>query len=295
MKLTQKGFVTILTGLYSFQDCVHFIASVRRFHQEPIVVLVDRVPLPLKALLRCFKDVTLMAAPSLENPVLASRLAKISLYEKSPFEKTLFLDADVCLLSAIGEVFDCLDDHDLVITKDVAPSMADAQTLLRTQRSWQDKINAAPIFQASGLPVHEKTIHYNSGMVAFRKSPTVEMLFSEYDRFFREIILKNQQVFKLRDQGALAAAIEVVKPRIKTLPPTYNFMSKWKEVYGAVDEPIKVLHCTYPLRPQYAKEMSQSWMTKVFDRFAQAMLPRQTANPWRSRRADLEPGVKATV
>ncbi|MEA5514836.1 hypothetical protein [Nodularia sp. UHCC 0506] len=287
MDSTEKGFVTILTGLYSYQDCIHFIASVRKFHQEPIVIFIARVPFLLQSFLHCFKDVILLPAPSLENPVLASRIAKISLYEASPFEKTIFLDCDICLLSPIGEIFDDLNHHDLVITKDVVPCMTEAQTLLRSNQSWTEETNVVPIFQAANLPVTENTIHYNSGMMAFRRTPTVEHLFLEYSRFFKDVILKNQDIFRVRDQGALAAAIEVVKPNIKTLSPTYNFLSKWKEVYGTLTDPIKVLHCTYPLRPQYAKEVSRSFPTRLFDRIAKLILPNQTANPWRSSKADL--------
>ena len=52
-----KGFITILIGLYSFQDCIHFLASVRKFHQEPIVILIAGVPRYLYPLLKAFKNV----------------------------------------------------------------------------------------------------------------------------------------------------------------------------------------------------------------------------------------------
>ena len=117
MKLETKGFITILTGLYSFQDCVHFLASVRKFHREPIVVLIDRVPRILYPLLLAFGNVKLQPAPPDENPVLASRQAKVALYEGSPFEKTIYMDCDICLLSTIDEVFDYLDEVDFLSPK----------------------------------------------------------------------------------------------------------------------------------------------------------------------------------
>ena len=97
VKLENKGFITILTGLYSFQDCVHFLASVRKFHQEPIIILIDRVPVILYPLLKAFGNVILQPAPSNENPVLASRQAKLALYQASPFEKTIYLQLMRCL------------------------------------------------------------------------------------------------------------------------------------------------------------------------------------------------------
>ncbi|MGA9379691.1 MAG: hypothetical protein WBV73_13080, partial [Phormidium sp.] len=84
------------------------------------------------------------------------------------------------------------------------------------------------------------------------------------------------------DQGAFAAAIETVQPQMKILPPIYNYLDKWKKNYN-INEPIKVLHCTYPYRPQYAKEITRSLYTRIFDRLAKVFLPNQTKNPWRVR------------
>lgn len=46
-------------------------------------------------------------------------------------------------------------------------------------------------------------------------------------------------------------------------------------------KPIKVLHSTYPYRPQYAKDLTRSLYTRIFDRLAKVFLPNQTKNPWR--------------
>ena len=61
MNNEKQGFITILTGLYSFQDCIHFLASVRKFHQEPIVILIDQVPKYLQFLLLAFLYLTKIA------------------------------------------------------------------------------------------------------------------------------------------------------------------------------------------------------------------------------------------
>ncbi|MEG5096014.1 hypothetical protein QUB31_27340, partial [Microcoleus sp. B13-B4] len=89
----------------------------------------------------------LHAAPSHKNPVLASRQAKLALYQQSPFEKTIYLDCDICLLSPIYEVFDYLDEVDLLITEDVQPAIAKAANLLRVK---QDILST---LQSVGLPL----------------------------------------------------------------------------------------------------------------------------------------------
>ncbi len=271
-----KGFITILTGIYSFQDCVHFLAAIRKFHTEPIVILIDRVPFYLQTLLKAFPNVILKGAPANENPVLASRLAKVALYEASPFEKTIFLDCDICLLDKIDELFAALDEVDFLVTEDVQPDITKASNLLR------EKQEILPTLQKVGLPLNEKTIQYNTGVLGYRKSDKNEELFAKWRSYFEEVILKNQDVLLLKDQGAFAAAMETVKPSLKVLPATYNFLDKWKGNYN-ISEPIKVLHCTYPYRPQYAKNITRSLYTRIFDRLAKWFLPNQVENPWRRR------------
>lgn len=273
MKLETKGFITILTGLYSFQDCVHFLASVRKFHREPIIVLIDRVPRFLYPLLQVFGNVILKPAPSHENPVLASRQAKLALYEESAFEKTIYLDCDICLLSPIDEVFEFLDEVDLLVTEDVQPAIAKAANLLRVK---QDIVST---LQSVGFPLNENSIQYNGGFIAFTKNSKNYEFFQEFKKYF-EIVIANQNVLLLKDQGAFAAAIESVKPKMKTLSPIYNYLDKWKDVY-TIDKPIKVMHCTYPYRPQYAKNVTRSPFTRIVDRTAQLFLPNQLNNPWR--------------
>jgi hypothetical protein len=268
-----RGFITILIGLYSFQDCIHFLASVRKFHQEPIVILIAGVPHYLYPLLKAFKNIILQPVPSNENPVLASRQAKLALYQASPFHKTIYMDSDICLLSPISEVFVYLDKFNLLVTEDVQPLIAKASNLLRVK---QDILST---LQSIGLPLNENSIQYNGGFIAFTNSSENQELFLYFNKYF-DFVVANQDVLLLKDQGAFAAAIASIKPKMKTLSPIYNYLDKWKEVYS-IDEPIKVIHCTYPYRPQYAKNVTRTLFTRIFDRTAQLFLPNQLNNPWR--------------
>lgn len=275
MALEPQGFMTILTGLYSFQDCIHFLASIRKFHSEPIVILIDRVPAILYPLLYSFGNIRLQPAPSNDNPVLASRLAKLALYKASPFQKTIYLDCDICLLSSIAEVFNDLDKVNLLMTEDVQPEIRKASNLLRVKQE------VLPTLQSVGLPLQEHSIQYNGGFIGFRKNEQIANFFQEVEKYF-QVILIHQDVLLLKDQGAFAAAMETTQPSLKILSPSYNYLDKWKELYS-LQEPIKVLHCTYPYRPQYAKNITRSLFTRIFDRCAQLFLPNQLKNPWRLR------------
>ncbi|MDY6805506.1 MAG: putative nucleotide-diphospho-sugar transferase [Cyanobacteriota bacterium] len=271
----KKGFITVLTGVYSFQDCVHFLTSVRKFHKEPIIILIDRVPKFLYPLLKAPGNIILKSAPGNDNPVLASRLAKLALYQESPFEQTIYMDADICLLTNIDEVFQYLNEVDFLVTEDVQPAIAKASNLLRVKQQ------ILPTLQSVGLPLKENSIQYNGGFIAFRKSNKNEIFFKSFKKNF-DLVAANQDVLLLRDQGAFAAAMVEVEPLVKVLPPTYNFLDKWKEVYQ-VNEPIKVMHATYPYRPQYAKNITRTLYTRIFDKVAKYLLPNQVKNPWRKR------------
>jgi lipopolysaccharide biosynthesis glycosyltransferase len=274
-----RGFVTILTGMYSFQDCIHFLAAVRKFHQEPIAILIDGVSPALYPLLKAFGNVILKQAPANQNPVLASRQAKLALYDLSPFETSLYLDCDICLLANISELFDDLNTVDLLITEDIQPDITQASNLLRVKQP------ILPTLQAVGLPLNIDSIQYNSGLMGFRRCEANSCLFASFRQFF-ELVMQHQDVLLLRDQGAVAAGIASMQPNMKVLPPTYNYLSKWKEQYGELAEPIKVLHCTYPYRPQFAKNISRSLLTRLFDRLANLLLPNQINNPWRMHKAN---------
>ena len=93
--------------------------------------MIDQVPKILYPLLKAPGNVILKPAPANENPVLASRLAKLALYDSSIFEKTIYMDFYICLLDHIKEVFDYLEENDLLITEDVEPIITKASNLLR--------------------------------------------------------------------------------------------------------------------------------------------------------------------
>ncbi len=179
----------------------------------------------------------------------------------------------ILLLSPIYEVFDYLDEVDLLVTEDVQPAIAKAANLLRVEG------DILSTLQSVGLPLGENSIQYNGGFIAFKKSSKNQELFLSFKKYF-DLVIAHQDVLLLKDQGAFAAAIASVKPKMKTLSPVYNYLDKWKEVYR-IDEPIKVMHCTYPYRPQYAKNVTRTLFTRIFDRTAQIFLPNQLKNPWR--------------
>jgi hypothetical protein len=179
------------------------------------------------------------------------------------------------LLANIQEVFAYLEEVDLLITEDVQPNISKATNLLRVKQE------IVPTLQKAGLPLNENSIQYNGGFMAFRKNAKNAELFANFRKYFA-VVRDHQDVLLLKDQGAFAAAIAITQPNMKVLPANYNYLSKWKDNYQLEGE-IKVLHCTYPYRPQYAKNITRSLYTRIFDKLAQFWLPNQVNNPWRTK------------
>ena len=157
------------------------------------------------------------------------------------------------------------------------PTITKASNLLR-DKNQEDILKT---LQKTGLPLKDTSIQYNTGFIRFKKNNQNQDLFNRFKQNFDKVLV-NQELLLLREQGAFAASIEEVKPPIKVLPPIYNFLDKWKNSYK-IDRPIKVLHTTYPYRPQYAKNVTRNLYTKIFDRIAKYLLPNQVKNPWRNR------------
>ena len=271
----KKGFIIILIGVYYFQDCIHLLASIRKFHNEPIMILTAHIPKIYYWFLKVFGNIIIKSAPSNDKHFFsAAWQAKISLYNETPFEKTIFIDCDICLLSKIDEVFKYLDEVDFLVVPDVRAKIFDAINLSRVRR------NPLLTLQSAGLPFTEKSVQYNSGFIAFRKSKKNEQLFVNWEKYY-DIVCKNLDTLLFADQGALSAAIEITKPKMKVLPSIYNWLDMWKNKYSLKDyTTVKVMHCTYRYRPLYAANVTRSLYTRIFNKLFKYILPQKDDNPY---------------
>lgn len=71
MTAKSRGFNAIWTSPYAFQDCIHFLAAIRKFQQLPVINLIDCIPKYLYLFLQVFKNIILKPAPVDKNTVLA--------------------------------------------------------------------------------------------------------------------------------------------------------------------------------------------------------------------------------
>lgn len=109
-----------------------------------------------------------------------NRLAKIAMYDHSPFSKTLFLDADTIVLQDPTPGFDFLDYFDVAMRAHHEP---------------------VPLTKSPDLPFPSALFSsWNSGVVFFRKSVQVEKFFESW----RNEYLRLKRPF---DQPALIGAV----------------------------------------------------------------------------------------
>ena len=102
---TKKGFVTVATGNYYCWLAQNLAMSYRLWSKGayPLAVMTDQKG--AKKLRKYFDEVIVMDDPTY------TFLDKISVYENSPYEETIFLDADMDIVRDISFLFDLFAEN----------------------------------------------------------------------------------------------------------------------------------------------------------------------------------------
>lgn len=145
------------------------------------------------------------------------RRSKIDAMIFSRFDKTLYLDADLFVIADIRDVFEVLDRFDMAMAHDESRNGAHSQKIWRKQLP-----NAFPPF--------------NSGVIAFRRSPEVRAFMRDWSHAVRENEFKG-------DQRMLRELIWDSDLRITALPREYNLMRFWLlRLWGVRDAAPRIIH-----------------------------------------------------
>ncbi len=147
-----------------------------------------------------------------------SHRPKMEAMRNSRFEKTIYLDADICVLSDVSDVFDILGRCDIAGT-------------LGSQRSQ----NMSP--PGAGVPRSFPVI--NSGVLAFQKSPKISDFLAQWES---EVLDKGTKL----DQPTLRRLMFHSHLDFLALPPEYNLihlalLNTWGGRMGAP----RILHCRH--------------------------------------------------
>lgn len=172
-----------------------------------------------------------------------AHLNKIIHIAHSPYDYTLFVDADTYICADISGLFDLLNRFDIAVAHDTY------RLYVKEYEKVKHEIHKIP----DSFPM------LNSGVILFKKSPRIE-------RFFEDWLTTYEQYLELAehgggDQPAFRKALYNSALRLAILPPEYNcrFVTP---VY--LNGPVKILHGPHKDLPGVARELNRSVDCRVF-------------------------------
>ncbi|QGA81058.1 putative nucleotide-diphospho-sugar transferase [Candidatus Nanohalobium constans] len=118
---------------------------------------------------------------------------KIYLLEKTPYDRTLYLDTDTYVVDEINELFDVLNQFELAIRR--AP-----------QRASEEMEDVPPTFS-----------ELNTGVISYRKTDDVQQLFDDWKELYEDRSYESH-----RDQPVFRKALYYSDVDFTTIPSEYN-------------------------------------------------------------------------
>lgn len=224
--MKSHGVVYIAFGLPYLILAYRSIASLKSVcSQVPVCVLIDRES---AALIRGLpegwnaEDCFLVIDDSPEN----NRYIKTSLNKYSPFDKTLFLDADTLVKSDISDIFAYLESFDLCLR------LYGSGSKKGVERSALPLLDGA--CRVSDLP------HWNSGVIAFNKCNEVDGFFAAWSANYQR---HRHEMRVFTDQGALVEAMFESKVRFLSLDSRWNCLTSERAYFVNPDN--RIVHNCY--------------------------------------------------
>lgn len=135
---------------------------------------------------------------------------KPKLYELSPFDRTLYIDADTEYLQDIYAGFEMLDDYDIVATQEY---LTVGELYNKFLAGWEINIEERAQTIKEGIPANDRFV--NSGVIFFRKSEANKKLFKTWHKQWMRFQQWDEQLAFMR-------ALNLSMSSRKYLEPTWN-------------------------------------------------------------------------
>jgi hypothetical protein len=188
-----SGVVLVATGADYRAQALKVALSVRRHCPGLPVVLFSDAGGCQALEGRCGPGGWVDAVIPLADP---HRRSKVDALARSPFTRSLYLDADTRLVADVRDVFALLDRFDIALAH------AHARNRAATLAVWRQALpDAFPQF--------------NSGVIAWRRNAATQALLEAWPQHYREAGF-------FKDQVTLRELLWASELRIATLPPEYN-------------------------------------------------------------------------
>lgn len=220
----KTGILYVATGSHYIDQAIRSAQSVNKHMPHiPITIFTDREIDPA-----LFENVIIIDEPTFTSG------DKIKCIAQSPYDKTVYLDADTIVLDDFSELFVLMDEFDF------AAAHANRRRI---------STDISPVFDAyyksSSTP--DSFPELNSGVIVFRRCKPVKELFQDWERVFWENqsksntleIPKRKKVKQgIADQPFLRSMLYNSDVRFSTLTPEYNCI--WN--IGFVTGTVKIVH-----------------------------------------------------
>ncbi|MEL6677539.1 MAG: hypothetical protein AAFQ51_02465 [Pseudomonadota bacterium] len=132
----------------------------------------------------------------IDNPHARSKVACMRL---SRFHRTLYLDVDTLMVAPMWDVFEVLERFDIALAHD------------QTRVVWK-------VLRPLNFDLPEAFPQYNTGVVAWRRSPATDTFFDGWRARYEAGVVKE-------DQPSFREELWLSDLRVATLPPEYNLMN----------------------------------------------------------------------
>ena len=185
----EEGVLYVAYGARAVREAQESIGSLRAYHDWPVAVVGDEIA-----------GAQHVGCPDRGMP---GRWAKVNLLSLSPFDRTLYLDADTRVHGKLDAGFRILDDGwELVIVPSEGQSQPLHSLTDEERRATQDELG------------DEWPLMLNTGVMWLRRTDGTERLFAEWRREWER--------FRLHDQGALLRALEKRPVKVWLLGLDFN-------------------------------------------------------------------------
>lgn len=268
-----RGYLTLASGASDFLEMAVDMALSLRAHTElPIAITCDAglAKLAGERYSSVFDAVTLMPERFLQG-----RIRKYGVAEASPFEETVFIDADCIVLSPLDHLFGALESEDLSML---------GQQLTREDDTNHHGFSTRWLMKRFDLERYLKT---NSGVFAFRREPAMRIM-DEFRRCFEEEAEPRLRWALLR--GAWLGdeiAIGIVGGRLGLRSLPFPETMYWPQDFDSIDltAPTRpLLHFIWPPSPEQLEELLEA----MRQRRREAGVPGDGESAWRTEVRKLE-------
>tara|TARA_Y100000589_G_scaffold221027_1_gene208641 strand:- start:3884 stop:4792 length:909 start_codon:yes stop_codon:yes gene_type:complete len=193
--LKEKGYFYAAFGENFYKECINSVRLLKRTTNIPIHLITDQKEISIEER-SLFHSLSYM--PNLH---VRSKVDYISL---SPFNKTIYLDTDIIVVKNIDELFNLLDNYDVLATLDTARKRENIAKEIEEYRK---------------IPYCFGEV--NGGLLCFNKFAKENILKNWPKLFYKYIKETNGW-----DQPSLRILLWKYRASLYILPPEFNIRSK---------------------------------------------------------------------